>query len=151
MFKSVFVVPSRMDLQDKEKFLRKLWRKLNESLLVVEGKKDVHALREVGIYTSIIAANGKPERVIGRAIEEAGDRPVSLMFDYDKEGERKTLFYNEMFYNADCNVDMRLHRQLRQLFPVKTIEDLPNAYFDLMETIALQKKARRDFEKAKYD
>ena len=140
-----------MDLQEKEKFLKKLWRQLNESLLVVEGKNDVKALREVGVYTTIITANGKPERIVKKAVLEADRRPVSLLFDYDQEGQRKTFFYNELFFNADCNADLQARKRLRQLFPVHTIEDLPNAYFDLLETIALQKKARKDYEKSKYD
>ena len=133
-----------MNLQDKELRVKKLWRRLNERLLVVEGKNDVAALREVGVYSTIVTAVGKPERIIRKAIAEAGKLKISLLFDYDREGRRKTLFFHEMFFHEDCNADMQLHKELRNLFPIITIEELPNAYFDLMETIALHKKVRKE-------
>ncbi len=133
-----------MDIEEKEHRVKKLWRKLNEHFILVEGKNDVAALREVGIYTQALTAVGKPERTIRKAIALAGKLPIALLFDYDLEGDRKTWFYHEMFYNEDCNADLMLRKELKELFPIKTIEDLPHAYFDWSETAALHKKFTRE-------
>ncbi|MBU1197681.1 hypothetical protein KJ765_04170 [Candidatus Micrarchaeota archaeon] len=133
-----------VDLKEKDIRLKKLWKKLNDALLVVEGKHDVAALREVGVYAPVITANGKPERIVQKVIAQARGKPVVLLFDYDREGTRKTLFYNELFFAEDCNADLQPHKQLKQLLPLNTIEDLPTAYYDVMEEIALEKRVRKN-------
>ncbi len=132
-----------MDLQYKQKAVAKLWRALLDSVVVVEGRKDELALREVGIAAATVRANGRTEKIIERALALAATKKIVLLFDYDAEGRRKTRYFEEAFFNAGSRASAAEWNKLSQLFKIRTIEDLPTAYFELMEEISAGKKTAR--------
>ena len=132
-----------MNLQYKEKSAAKLWRSLSESVVLVEGKNDERALKEVGISAKTVRANGRTERIIERAIAAAHNRKIVLLFDYDAEGRRKTKYFEDAFFHAGAMASVVEWKRLSQLFKIRTIEDLPTAYWELMEEVAAGKKVAR--------
>lgn len=121
----------------KRKSLKKTLQALDESLVIVEGKRDERALQEIGVRAKIIRAAGSPERVVSRARNEAraSSALVALLFDFDEEGTRKTRFFEEAFLSEGIRVDSLLRKRVKQLFRVNTIEDLPFQYRKLLEEL----------------
>jgi len=131
-----------MDIFEKETLLKKIIRKMQDSVLVVEGKNDEKALREIGIESKIVKANGKTEKIIEK-IKEGKSAKISLLFDFDEEGKRKTDFFREALHHEDVNADTELRKNVGMLFRIMTIEDLPRVYEELTEEIENQKRKRK--------
>lgn len=137
-----------MDLAYKEKAVRKLWRSLSESVVVVEGRNDEKALKEIGIDAVAVKAVGRTEKIIEKAVSLSGGgkKKIVLLFDYDAEGRRKAKYFRDAFFNAGFMASVGEWNKLSQLFKIRTIEDLPRAYDELMDEIAAGK--RRTTERA---
>ncbi|MFH1106832.1 MAG: hypothetical protein V1787_02965 [Candidatus Micrarchaeota archaeon] len=131
-----------MDLVYREKAAAKLWRALSDAVVLVEGKNDERALREVGITAATVRAAGRTEKILEKAtaIAAAGNKKIVLLFDYDAEGRRKMTFFEEAFFNAGGRASVVEWRRLRELFGLRTVEDLPTAYWELMDEIAAGKR-----------
>lgn len=121
----------------KRKFLKKTMQALDESLVIVEGKRDERALREISVRAKIIQATGAAERVLNKVLAECRktNSRVVLLFDFDEEGTRKTRFFEEAFLSEGIRVDSLLRKRVTQLFHIHTIEDLPFQYRKLLEEL----------------
>jgi 5S rRNA maturation endonuclease (ribonuclease M5) len=60
--------------------------------ILVEGKKDVQALRELGVTGKIISAKtaGKSRLDVLLEIEQSGQREIILLLDFDRRGKEWT-------------------------------------------------------------
>jgi len=80
----------------EEKILQVLTYLAEESakgtLIIVEGKKDIEALRTVGVDGKIISAKtgGRALIDVVSEIEECGAQEVILLLDFDRRGEEWT-------------------------------------------------------------
>ncbi|MEK6954155.1 MAG: toprim domain-containing protein [Candidatus Micrarchaeota archaeon] len=120
----------------QDKFLKKIMLELKNGLLLVEGKNDLAALEELGIAGNVILANGQNGQIVQKALSmlEKGQKLI-LLFDLDTEGERKTEFFKEKFFNEGMAVDTELRHKVRALFGIITMEELPTAYYRLMDEL----------------
>lgn len=83
----------REKLEKIEQFLECLIQESVDGLpIVVEGKKDVSALRSLGVQGEILCAKteGKSRLDLLGQIEKAGYREVILLFDFDRRGREWT-------------------------------------------------------------
>ena len=64
------------------------------------------------------------------------------MFDFDREGERKTRFFEAEFYRADENADARIRKEVGKLFRVRTIEELGSAHERLLEEVGIRQEQK---------
>ncbi|MFH0971972.1 MAG: toprim domain-containing protein [Candidatus Micrarchaeota archaeon] len=125
-----------MNLDYKLKFLKKTLLELKNGLVLVEGKNDLEALKELGIMGNVITATGKNEQIVQRALSILeSNQKLILLFDFDSEGERKTKFFRELFLNEGASADVEARKKVRMLFGIKTIEELPSAYAKLTESL----------------
>ena len=112
--------------------LETVLRKLGESLVLVEGKRDVLALAQLGVQAIACHAR-KPERVVNGLVGKEGQ--VVLLFDFDQEGERKEKEYRELLYAAGIEVDLTLRKAFKAIFGVRTIESAPTALERILKEI----------------
>src|SRR3989344_3666144 len=122
----------------QDKFLKKILLELKNGLLLVEGKNDLEALKELGIAGNVIWANGQNEQIGENALSklEKGQKLI-LLFDLDAEGERKTQFFRGQFLGEGVDADIEMRKMVRALFGITTMEELPRAYNDLLAELEL--------------
>lgn len=135
----------QMDRNAKGKWLARVLKALEERVLIVEGKHDSNALKVMGVSTEIVSAVGRTERIVesSKKASEMAEKKIALLFDFDAEGERKTSFFEEVFFRHDVNVDVRLRKEVRRLFRVRTIEELAGAYERMQEEIGESTGSRK--------
>ena len=122
----------------QDKFLKKILLELKNGLLLVEGKNDLEALKELGIAGNVILANGQNEQIVENALSklEKGQKLI-LLFDLDAEGEGKTQFFRGQFLGEGVDADIEMRKMVRALFGITTMEELPRAYNDLLAELEL--------------
>lgn len=106
--------------------LQQLIQKLvtTDALILVEGKKDIAALAELGI-THTMPVKGKPLYQVVEAVA-AGHKECIILTDLDKEGKK---LYGYL-HHALCERGVRINNQLRFFLfrhtPLRHIEGLPH-------------------------
>jgi len=125
-----------MDLKEKAKLLVRTVNGLSGRVVVVEGKRDALALQKCGIFFGAVAAVGKPERVVEKA---GATGRVSLLFDFDDEGERKTRVFSELFRCAGAEVDTLSRKRFRQVLGITFFEEMPAKLREFEEKMKMQK------------
>ncbi|MCX8171953.1 MAG: toprim domain-containing protein [Candidatus Bathyarchaeota archaeon] len=98
------------------------------ALLVVEGEKDVEALREIGIMSDVIAIKscGKNLPEIIDEIVSAGSREIILLMDFDRHGKELIKRLAEPLEAARIKVELSFWQSLSNLLSddVKDVEGL---------------------------
>ena len=131
----------KMELAEKTKLLERTLDGLAGRAVVVEGKRDIRALREAGVQAKATAAVGRPERIVEK-IRDCGE--VFLLFDFDGEGERKTRVFRELFEAAGVRVDVLARKRLRQLLGIRTFEELAVKLREFDEKLESQNRETRE-------
>jgi 5S rRNA maturation endonuclease (ribonuclease M5) len=121
----------------KEKLFLKLVEALNECVVIVEGKKDETALKEIGVTSEILHFAGSPSNFVERlrASLESETQRVVLLLDYDEEGERKAGFLREVLSGEGFRLRNELRTLLKRLLGVRTIEEVPSAWRRLSDDV----------------
>ena len=104
--------------------------------IVVEGKKDAQALRELGIEGKVVTVKtgGKSFLEATVEIENLGVGAVVLLLDFDRRGKEGTLRLKRDLERAKIKVDIRFWRELEALVgrEIQCIESLP-AYMSTLQ------------------
>lgn len=125
-----------MNSLEKLELLQKVIRKANESIILVEGKRDEEALREIGVKGKIIQANASSERISSNL----SGKKVELLFDYDEEGRRKTREFTEALLNANAFPSTECWKKLRIALGLLHVEDASRKKSKLSERALLEEK-----------
>ncbi|MFH0922511.1 MAG: toprim domain-containing protein [Candidatus Micrarchaeota archaeon] len=125
-----------MKLLERLKLFEKTMAGLEKSVVIVEGKKDEAALREVGFAGVVLTANGSVERFVAKACRIAGSKQIALLFDYDVEGRRKTRFFKERFELEGIRADDLLWKKLRVALGLRVVEELVSKLVELNKKIS---------------
>ncbi len=92
--------------------------------VIVEGKKDVEALKKWGIFSVVsINAHGGPLGVIEH-LEESGIREIIILTDYDRRGAQLWKRVRELAVSAGILPRDDLRRLLRAETSITYVEDL---------------------------
>lgn len=93
--------------------------------IIVEGKKDVESLRQLGVEGEIICAKtgGKSRLDLIRNVEESGAREVILLFDFDRRGKEWTETVTQQLETARIKPDLTFWRELMR-FTGKEVKDV---------------------------
>ena len=108
-------------LRDNERSLidlmQDLDRKYENILIVVEGKRDVRVLRDLGVKSPIIRTQLQNSRVqLAEDIaKQAGGKEVLILTDFDREGVEICRFIEQELEIRKIRVLRRLRRQIRKL------------------------------------
>jgi len=95
-----------------------IFRKLAEDSeagipIIVEGKRDEEALREIGVRGEVIVFQSL--RKLGEELSRRECRRVILLFDLDSEGEEMMLETKQFLEGLIRNIDTNYWRRLRSL------------------------------------
>ncbi len=111
-------------------------RKIDEDcLIIVEGKNDVKALRNIGIENSILPLDKRPLYMIVEKAISLG-RTVMILVDLDKEGKKIYGYLYHHLTRQGVKADDRFREFLFRSTKVRKVEELDRYYFNL------RKKAR---------
>jgi 5S rRNA maturation endonuclease (ribonuclease M5) len=88
------------------------------ALLLVEGKRDVEAIRNLGLGEAMSINQGKS---LVQLADEIGTRRVELLMDWDRTGEeRQRRLRGIILNNDDC-----LRRHLKDWAATRCVEFIP--------------------------
>jgi len=126
--------------EKEEKILQVLERLAEESAngitIIVEGKKDIEALRTLAIGGNIICAKtgGKSLLDVISEVEKTGAREVILLLDFDRRGREWTNRIRQQLEKARIKPNISFWRELSSLIgkEVKDVEGL-TAYMETLK------------------
>ena len=103
--------------------------------IVVEGKKDAQALRELGVSGTIqmLKTGGKSFLQVITEIEKEFPEEVILLFDFDRRGREATKLLQIELERLKIKVNLRFWLDLQALVgrEIQCIESLPNYLYTL--------------------
>ncbi|HLC38098.1 MAG TPA: toprim domain-containing protein [Candidatus Norongarragalinales archaeon] len=115
--------------------LAKLVRVLENRVVLVEGKRDVKALEEIGVKARFVTANGSSESLLKRVSEvlASPQEKVFLLMDFDAEGKRKESFFKTLFEENGISTDSVFARKLRGVLRFNNVEESGSRFLQLKE------------------
>ena len=122
-------------LKDKLEKIELILAKLIEEsakgkLIVVEGKKDADALKELGVNGAILTVKtgGKSFLEASQEIDRFGAKEVILLLDFDRRGKEGTMRLQLDLERAKIKVNLTFWRELQGLVgrEIVCIESLPS-------------------------
>jgi 5S rRNA maturation endonuclease (ribonuclease M5) len=126
--------------EKEEKILCVLERLAEESVkgtpIVVEGKKDIEALRTLSVEGKIISAKtgGKSLLDVISEVEKTGEREIILLLDFDRRGKEWTKRIRQQLEKARIKPNVKFWCELLTLVgrEVKDVEGL-TAYMETLK------------------
>ena len=120
--------------EKEEKILQVLERLADESRkgkpIIVEGKKDIDALRAFGLEGQIISAKtaGKAFLDVLSEVEKCGTREVVLLLDFDRRGKEWTQRLKQQLEKMGITPNTRFWHELLNLLSrdIRDVESLTN-------------------------
>jgi len=93
--------------------------------IIVEGRKDVESLIQIGVEGQIISAKtgGKSRLDLICDVEESGAKEVILMFDFDRRGREWTGIVKRQLESVRIKADLSFWVELRR-FAGKEVKDI---------------------------
>ena len=111
-----------------------------DCLIVVEGRKDVHALRELGVKGKIITAKTSRKSFldITDEIEKQTCPQVVLLLDFDRRGKELTKRLTQHLETVKIKTNTNYWKELQALVgrDVKDIEGIPTYLQTLNKKLA---------------
>lgn len=111
------------------KEMEKMIEKLKESVVIVEGKRDQEALRNIGIDNTYAAA-GIAEKVCKKMENE---KEVVILTDLDRKGNMLAEKLSEYLWSAGVKTDTTTRRKLGRILRVKYFEEMDKKYRKFLE------------------
>jgi len=107
--------------------------------IIVEGRKDVHALQELGVKGVILTVKtgGKSFLEATTEIEAFGAPEVILFLDFDRRGKEGTRHLQQNLERAKTKVNLKFWQELQGLVgrEVQCIESLPSYPITIQQKI----------------
>jgi len=128
-------------LREREERIQLILERLKQessegTAIIVEGKKDVESLRQLGIEGPIISAKtgGKSRTDLICDVEESGVSEVILLFDFDRRGREWTGTVKRRLESAGVKADLTFWKELLRFAgrELKDVEGL-TAYMQTLE------------------
>lgn len=114
-------------LNELHEIFRKLAEKSLESVILVEGKKDLSALRSLGVQGNIVCMKHSGQ-ILFDFLDRIPDREVVLLVDFDGYGASLVRKITQYLEGKRVKVNSVFWRKLRGLVrrDVKDVEGLPS-------------------------
>lgn len=124
-------------VKQKLKTLKRVLEHLNTSrvIVLVEGKRDIHALRNSHFYEGEIIqiSNRKPHELAQLLL--GTEKTVVMLTDYDDAGEQLLERFAEELSANNITVDVTTRKSLRWILGINTIEEISTAYADFVAQV----------------
>lgn len=101
---------------------------LNENIVIVEGKRDVIALKKIGVKANVLTFE--------KFTREKGiinEKDAVILTDFDEEGEVKKNIISSVLLEKGMVEHDEYRRKFKLLFGVKTIEEVPPVFEKLIK------------------
>ncbi|MEM0155977.1 MAG: hypothetical protein QW597_05185 [Thermoplasmataceae archaeon] len=96
--------------------------------IIVEGSRDMEALRKIGFRGEVIVFNaGLSIVAFAEAIAKEHDRVV-VLFDFDRKGTSLKKRLSSILTPIISDVDSALWVYIRENLPIRTVEELPSIF-----------------------
>lgn len=116
---------SERELEELEKFLERVKEMNKEIPIVVEGKHDERALRNLGFAGEIIKINTGASMVTLADSLSSLYSEVILLLDWDERGERNAKRLSELLLEHGVNPHLEIREELkRRVYHIRTVESL---------------------------
>ncbi len=116
---------SERELEELEKFLERVKEMNKEIPIVVEGKHDESALRNLGFSGEIIKINTGVSMVSLADSLSSLYSEVILLLDWDERGERNAKRLSELLIEHGVNPHLEIREELkRRVYHIRTVESL---------------------------
>jgi 5S rRNA maturation endonuclease (ribonuclease M5) len=134
-------------LEEKQEKIQKILDALVEesnkgTLVVVEGKKDVSALRSLGLTGPILSVKTGGQSFIEAAqeIEQRSVKEVILLLDFDRRGKQGTLQLKQDLERAKIKPNLKFWQAFAALFGRENqcVEGIPACLENLQKQTGLQ-------------
>jgi 5S rRNA maturation endonuclease (ribonuclease M5) len=128
-------------LREKQEKIQQILDALAEesakgTLIIVEGKKDVEALRSFGVTGPVLSVKtgGKSFTEALHEIEQTGAAEVILLLDFDRRGKEGTSRLKQNLERAKTKPNLKFWRELSALLgrEIQCIESL-NSYLETLQ------------------
>ncbi|MBI4399897.1 toprim domain-containing protein [Candidatus Micrarchaeota archaeon] len=106
-------------LQHKAKLLKRTLEEIKDSLIIVEGKRDKEALKEISL-NNVIAINANPNV----AYKLQGYDEAIVLTDFDENGEELCLRLSAVLEANNIKPNLEIRRRLRYILGIKYIEEI---------------------------
>jgi len=126
--------PEQGRLERKRKLLERVLRKLDKSVVIVEGKKDSRALRALGVKGRILEASGKVRGICSRF--DAGS--AVILTDVDEAGDELAEMLVGELEGCGVKPDLQPRRDLRYVLGFRTVEGIPRKLDEFREKVRLK-------------
>lgn len=110
--------PLRENEQMLLKILKDITEKYDPLLIIVEGKRDVRVLRDLGVSVPIIKTQSKKtrEQLVDQIVEEVGYRGnVLILTDFDAEGIEICRTLEQLLEVRKVRILKRVRNKIRSL------------------------------------
>lgn len=104
------------------KRLKTLITQLNNNIVIVEGKRDVIALDRIGVRSNVLTY----DKFIRK--KDIKNKKAVILTDYDEQGEIKKKIISSILIEHNIIENEELRRKFKQIFGVKTIEEVPSVF-----------------------
>ncbi|MEM3431657.1 MAG: hypothetical protein QW783_03895, partial [Candidatus Micrarchaeia archaeon] len=103
--------------------------------VLVEGKRDIHALRNSHFYKGEIIqiSNRKPHELAQLLL--GTEKTVVMLTDYDAAGEQLLERFADELSANNITVDVTTRKSLRWILGINTIEEISTAYADFVARV----------------
>ena len=98
-------------------------KKFFSKLTIVEGKKDKDVLSKLG-FSNIITINGQPIFAVVEKAKSQNPESVSILTDFDKEGERQASELARIFQKNQSAINQSIRFKIKHMLNVKKIEEI---------------------------
>ncbi|MBN2488626.1 MAG: toprim domain-containing protein [Methanosarcinaceae archaeon] len=125
MQKRIFEYKKRLE-KIEELIDEMLQRSKDGTIIIVEGKRDIIALRKLGIRGRVEAAAQKTQLELSERIANDGN-DVIILTDWDRRGDILSLKLTTYLRDLGTEPDLRIRERLRSLVK-KEIKDVESLY-----------------------
>ncbi len=116
---------SERELEELEKLIERVKEMNLHMPVVVEGKHDERALRNLGLKGEIILLNSGMDLVNFSDLIASKYREIILLLDWDSKGKENTKRLAELLEQLGVNVHLEVWEELqRKAYHVRTVESL---------------------------
>lgn len=110
-------------LEFKAKKLARVLKQLNESVVLVEGKRDKKALETVLANAQITLIAGKKLDELAERMKNAGVENASVLTDFDRRGEELAEKMKEALESHSIEPDVQARRELKFILGLRFFEE----------------------------
>jgi len=128
--------PEGGKLERKAKLLARVLAHLDDSVVIVEGKKDAEALREIGVKGKVLLASGRVKGIC----EKISAEEAVVLTDNDEAGKELAEILRDELEACNIRADLQARRDLHYVLGLNTVEEIPGKMREFEEKLRLKAK-----------